>query len=77
MVFFEPAKPDSLLAVLVKKQGYGLLGVSVSVADLKTAQRVVQEGTHTKLGIQQDGAKASFIVSPELAAGTFMEFVPQ
>jgi hypothetical protein len=45
------------------------------VADLKTAQRIVQQKTHAKIGIQQLGNGVSFIVPAELAAGTFIEFV--
>jgi len=47
------------------------------VADLKTAQRIVQQGTHAKFGIQQLGKQASFIVPAELAGGTFIEFVQE
>ncbi len=77
IVFFEPTKQKSPFAAFVKKEGLGPFGISVSVADLKTAQRVVQEGTHSKFGIQRSGTHMSFVVPSELAAGTFVEFVQQ
>jgi len=77
IVLFEPANKNSPLAALIKKQGFGPFGISISVADLKTAQRVIQDGTHSKLGIQRSGTFASFIVPAGLAAGTFVEFVQQ
>jgi Glyoxalase-like domain len=75
IVFFEPAHQNSPIAALVKKQGLGPFGISVGVADLKTAQRVVEEGTHAKFQIQHSGNRTSFIVPAELAAGTVIEFV--
>jgi hypothetical protein len=77
IVFFEPAHPNSPLAALVKKQGHGPFGVSIGVADLRTAQRVVQEGTHARYHIQHNGSRTSFIVPAALAAGTVIEFVQQ
>jgi hypothetical protein len=77
IVFFEPIKRNSTVAALVKKQGLGPFGISVSVTDLKTAQRVVQAGTHARLGIQRIGNEMSFLVPAELAGGTFVEFVQQ
>jgi hypothetical protein len=77
IVFFEPAKPNSPLAAFVKKQGPGPFGISVAVADLKTARRVVQEGTHTKFALQRDGKQMRFVVPASLAAGAFVEFVQQ
>jgi hypothetical protein len=55
----------------------GPFGISVEVADLETALKVVQQGTHKKLAIQPSGRAISFIVPPDLAAGTFFEFVQQ
>jgi hypothetical protein len=77
LIFFEPVHQNSPLAVLVRKQGLGPFGISVAVADLKTAQRIVQQGTQAKFGIQYTGSRASFIVPAGLAAGTFIEFVQQ
>jgi hypothetical protein len=77
IVFFAPTHPDSPLAALVKKQGPGPFGISVSVADLKTARRVVQDGTHAKFAIERAGSQSGFIVPADLAAGTFVEFVQQ
>jgi hypothetical protein len=77
LVFFEPVRQNSPLAVLVKKQGLGPFGMTVAVADLKTAQRIVQQGMHAKFGIQRTGSRTSFIVPAELAGGTFIEFVQQ
>jgi hypothetical protein len=77
IVFFEAVKQNGPLGALVKRQGLGPFGISVSVTDLKTAQRVVQAGTHAKFGIQRTGTRMSFIVPAELAAGTFVEFVQQ
>jgi len=77
LVFFETAHQNSPLSALVEKQGRGLFRISIGVADLKTAQRIVQQGTHAKFGIQQLGKQASFIVPAELAGGTFIEFVQE
>jgi hypothetical protein len=52
-------------------------GISVEVADLNTAQRIVKQGTHVKFGIQHLGRRKSFIVPAEIAAGTFIEFVQE
>ncbi len=77
LVFFEPVHEHSPLAALVDKQGFGLFGIGIGVADLKVAQRIVQQGTHAKFGIQQLGNQASFIVPSDLAGGTFFEFVQE
>jgi len=77
IVFFEIAHQTSALAALVKKQGLGPFGISVGVADLKTAQHVIQEGTKGIFEIQRTGNRTSFIVPAELAAGTAFEFVQQ
>ena len=77
LVFIEPAHKNSPLAALVDKQGFGLFGISIGVADLKTAQRIVQQGTHAKFKIQQLGNQVSFIVPSDLAGGTFLEFVQE
>jgi hypothetical protein len=61
----------------VDKQGFGLFGISIGAADLKTAQRIVQQGTHAKFNIQQPGNQVSFIVPSDLAGGTFLEFVQE
>jgi hypothetical protein len=77
VVFFEAAHPDSALANLVKKRGLGPFGISVGVADLKMAQRIVQDGTHTSFETQQTENRMSFIIPSEVAAGTVFEFVQQ
>ena len=77
LVFFEATHQNSPLAALIAKQGLGPFGISVEVADLKTAQRIVQQGTHAKFGIQHTGKRMSFIVPAQLASGTFIEFVQQ
>lgn len=77
IVFFEAAHPDSALADLVKKHGLGPFGVSVGVADLKTAQRIVQDGTHATFEVQRVENRLSIIVPAEVAAGTVFEFVQQ
>jgi hypothetical protein len=77
LVFFEPVHEHSPLAALVDKQGFGLFGISIGVADLKTAQRIVQQGTQVKFRIQRLGNQASFVVPSDLAGGTFLEFVQE
>jgi Glyoxalase-like domain len=77
LIFFAPVHQNSPLAALVKKQGLGPFGISVEVGDLKTAQRIIQQGTHSKFGMQRTGKRMSFVVPVELAAGTFIEFVQQ
>jgi hypothetical protein len=58
IVFFEAAHANTPLAAYVKQHGLGLFGISVEVADLKTAQRIVQEGTHKQFKIQRSGNHA-------------------
>ena len=77
IVFFEAAHPNSALAILVKKRGLGPFGISVGVADLKTAQRIVQEGAHASFEIQHAENRMSFVVPSQVAAGTVFEFVQQ
>jgi hypothetical protein len=77
IAFFEAAHPDSALANLVKKRGLGPFGISIGVADLKMAQRIVQDGTHTSLETEQTEDRMSFIIPSEVAAGTVFEFVQQ
>jgi Glyoxalase-like domain len=77
IVFFEPAHEKSPLAAVVAKKGLGPLGISIGVADLKTAQRIVQEGTHSSFEIQRLGKRTSLVVPAELAAGMFIEFVQE
>ena len=77
IVFFEATHRDSALANLVKERGLGPFGISVGVADLKRAQRIVQDGTHASFELQRVQNRLSFIVPSELAAGTVFEFVQQ
>lgn len=77
IVFFGPPGPDSPLARLIERQGFGPFGISLAVADLKTAQAVIQQGTHKKFAILHSGRGDSFIVPAEFAAGAFFEFVQQ
>lgn len=77
LVFFEAAHQNSLLASFVAKKGLGPFGISVGVADLTTAQRIVQEGMQAKFEIQHSGNRMSFVVPAELAAGIFIEFVQE
>jgi Glyoxalase-like domain len=77
LVFFQPMNQTSPLAVLVKKSGYGLFGVSIAVADIKKAEQIVEQGTGRKFSIERAEGRSGFVVPAELAAGTFVEFVQQ
>ena len=75
IVFFGPPPHNSRLAKLVEHQGFGPFGISLTVADLKTAHTVIQQSTHKKFAIEHSGGGDSFIVPAEVAAGAFVEFV--
>jgi hypothetical protein len=77
IVFFEPKHPDSKLSSLVRKKGLGPFGISVGVANLKSAQRIIQEGTQATFEIRDEKSRRSFIVPAELAAGTVFQFVQE
>jgi len=77
IVFWEPIKQDGTLSALVKKQGPGLFGVSIEVADLTRAHDIAERGTQSKLAIEHQGDRASFVVPADLAGGTWIEFVQQ
>lgn len=77
LVFFEAANPRSALSAYVRQKGLGPFGLSVSVLNLKIAQRVVHQGTNRKVVIQKSGGRSSFIVPAALCGGTFVEFVQQ
>ena len=74
-VFFEATNPRGALSAHVKQKGLGPFGFSVSVMDLKTAQRVVQQGTNRKFPIRKSPGRSSFMVPAAFAGGTFVEFV--
>jgi hypothetical protein len=77
IVFFEASHSNSPLSMYLKRHRLGLVGISVEVADLKTAQQIVQEGTHKDFKIKRDGKRISFTVPADLAVGSFVEFVQQ
>lgn len=77
IVFFEAKHPDSQLAAIVRKKGLGPFGISVGVANLKAAQRIVKEGTQATFEIRVEKSRRSFVVPAELAAGTVFEFVQE
>jgi hypothetical protein len=76
-VFFEAADPKSALGAYVKQKGLGPFGFSVSVENLKTAQRVVEQGTNRRFAIRKSPSHSSFMVPAAFAGGTFVEFVQE
>lgn len=76
-VFFEAANPRGALSAYVKQKGLGPFGFSVSVVDLKAAQRVVEQGTNRKFAIRKLASRSSFMVPAAVAGGSFVEFVQQ
>jgi hypothetical protein len=77
IVFFGPPSHNSSLARLLGRHGFGAFGISIEVADLGTAQKVIEEATHRKFVIQHSGSAISFVVPAEAAAGTYFEFIQQ
>jgi len=75
VVFFEATHPGSSLAAYVKQHGLGPFGISIEVADIKTAQRVVEDGTQTRFKLERIGEERSFVVPEEIAGGLYIEFV--
>ena len=76
-VFFEVSNPKGALSAHVKQKGLGPFGFSVSVTDLKTAQRVVEQGTNRRFAIRKSAGRSSFMVPAAFAGGTFVEFVQE
>jgi hypothetical protein len=77
ILFAQVTHPNSPLDAYVKKHQFGPIGVSVEVADIATAQRVVEQGMNRKFKLERVGNRRSFVVPADLAAGTFVEFVQQ
>ena len=77
MIFFEATREGSPLGAFVKRHGLGPFGISVEVADIKTAQRIIEDGTKTRFDIQRIGKQRSFVVSEQITGGLYMEFVQQ
>ena len=62
---------------MVKKSGLSPFGISVGVADLKVAQRVVEKGIDRNFVLDQSENRMSFVVPAEFAGGTYLEFIQQ
>lgn len=77
LVFFEVSHEVSSLAAFVTQRGLGPFGISVEVADLKTAQRMVEGGTQTRLKIQRLGEELGSVFPEQLAAGMYVEWSPE
>jgi hypothetical protein len=77
LIFFQPTNDASPLTVLVKKSGYGPVGISVAVADISKTQQIAEAGTARKLPIRQLDGKSGFVVPAESASGAFVEFIQQ
>lgn len=75
LIFFEATHQGSSLAAFVKRHGLGPFGISVEVADIKTAQRIIEHGMQTRFNIQRNGKERSFVVPEQMAGGLYIEFV--
>lgn len=75
IVFWESTKPKSRLSDLIGKQGFGPFGISIEVADLRAAREIVRKGVGNQRLIENEGRKQSFIVTPDLTGGIWLEFV--
>jgi hypothetical protein len=75
IVFWESTNPKSRLSDLIGKQGLGPFGISIEVADLTAAREIVREGVGKQRLIENEGRKQSFIVTPDLTGGIWLEFV--
>jgi len=76
-VFSKRRTPGGALSAYVEQKGLGPFGFSVSVADLKTAQRVVEQGTNRKFATRKLASRSSFMVPAAFIGGTSIEFVQQ
>lgn len=77
IMFFQARNQTSALSTQVKKGGLGLIGVAIAVADLRTAQRIIEEATNKKFPIMHTGNRMGFVVPAAMAAGTYIELDQQ
>jgi hypothetical protein len=77
LVFWESAKAEAPLATVIRSKGVGPFGVSVDVADLELAHKMVSEGLNQRLPLEDVGSRKSFLVPAGLTGGTWIEFGEQ
>ena len=67
-----PGKPPSNFA---SERLQGVIGLTLSVSDIRKAQSLLEDNTHRKLPIYDGIYGKSFLVPAELASGVWIEMV--
>ena len=75
IVFWESTNPRSPLSDFIGKEGLGPFGLSIEVADLRAAGEIVRKGVGKQRLIESKGSKQSFVLTPDLTGGIWLEFV--
>ena len=75
ILLLESASPDKPAADFSRGRVQGVIGLTVSVSDLKKAKSLLQENTHRELATYDGIYGKSLLVPAELANGTWIEMV--
>jgi hypothetical protein len=75
ILLLESASPDKPAADFSRERVQGVIGLTVSVSDLKKAKSLFQENTHRALATYDGIYGKSLLVPAELANGTWIEMV--
>ena len=75
ILLLESDSPGKSAADFSRERGQGVIGLTLSVSDLRKAQSLLEENTHRKLPTYDGIYGKSFLVPAELANGVWIEMV--
>jgi len=73
LLLLESSDKDGLLTKYLSDHDEGIIGVSVEVADLGKARQLAESGTGRKLATYKGFYGTSFLLSPEVTHGVWLE----
>jgi catechol 2,3-dioxygenase-like lactoylglutathione lyase family enzyme len=73
MILLESSDKNSVLQKYLSEYDEGIIGVSIEVTDLARAQRIVESVTSRRIAIYKGIYGQSFLLSPDVTHGVWME----
>jgi catechol 2,3-dioxygenase-like lactoylglutathione lyase family enzyme len=73
MILLESSDKSSMLQKYLSDHDEGIIAVSVEVSDLSKAHRMAESATNSKIGIYKGTYGQSFLLSPDVAHGLWLE----
>lgn len=73
MILLESSDKSSVLQKYLSDHDEGIIAVSVEVSDLSKAHRMAESATNSKIGIYKGTYGQSFLLSPDVTHGVWLE----